>query len=139
MLMKAKKKRHSIKTKKKKKNTKKKIRRRQKRQRLLINSLIILVLITNILTLPYKINYRHISLEKIIIKSIRKEQKNKKRKQCLSNRTLSTAEKEKLSSLVNDLNDYLNQYNIGFKYKEQNYDYEISFDSDKEFYGRIKS
>ncbi|MBQ4583778.1 MAG: serine hydrolase [Bacilli bacterium] len=68
-------------------------------------------------------------------KLLEKKQKDQNYQQCLNDREIPEEIVNNLKALENSLNEYIAKYNVGFKYEELNYDYSLSYDSDKVFYG----
>lgn len=124
-----------------KKNNKKKYNRKPNKKsnvskiRLFLNAIFVLLLLANIITIPLKINFQKPYIQKVLINQIRKQNRKRNINKCLKSKELNESIQSSVVDLEKELINYLEQYNIGFKYVEKNLKYEISYNSDKEFYG----
>lgn len=105
------------------------VRRKKKKLRGIFK---LLILITLMFVL---INYLYL-YQNIDNQAVREKEKQENAyQQCLSDKTIPAEVANNLKALEDTLYDYLGNYNVGFKYEELNFDYSLSHESDKVFYG----
>ena len=113
--------------------------KKKKRLRKKIKLILFLFLVCGLFFYYFSLNpeKREELLKKpFIISYIIKEQKRQKAiNECLASNEVPDIVKESLQELEIDLNNYLANHNIGFKYQEKTLDYELSYRSDAVFYG----
>ena len=111
---------------------------RRKMKKNIVFKLLVIVLLAAILIFAFTNKSKPTKKEKenTLVKFILNEKRRvEKINECMANSDVPDEVKEDLVPVEEELHSYLKNYNIGFKYQEKSYDYELDYRSSQVYYG----